>query len=560
MTSVNHLKNQSAQQKYLTVAFGLQAVVGHLLRSKATGGDPFQMIALNALGEGEWDGCLGAYYRGIEIPAADYNFHPGALATAMETGTQIVDSFFDLDLPHSRTAMIGYKCPAGIGSTDTRENPPLDFKGIFRTKKCLDFDDAGEATGFSYSPNPARVLVQTLLQYGRLPNLPAAYDSHVDYWLDRIDWPVWDAWRNYLEGAEEVDYRTWEGLDGFGLTAQYYNGTSFDTFVAKFVLPVINIQSASAPPAGGVTPSSFSAIFEGFVKTTGAGEYTFTCVHTEGVRVTLNGSLRIDEWSSTGTHSSSAIELDGDTFYPLKVEWKNTTTTASLSLSWSGGGNPAELIPTKNLYPKVEDRPRYEAHVYFDTPTNYADAMRQVLLVSNSIMQDVDGKLRFYCLEQLESTFELDDSNIDKFKFRRRDILIADPITAYESSCRDLDSQFLEEMETPVRVELTNLSRKNAENIKTVTLYNMTRWQARKVLQMRAKLEVEYDLVLEIEGKTAKTYPVVAGDVITVSHRKINGDPADYLVREVTESGVSEATGEQGKDPESRTFVLQNWN
>jgi hypothetical protein len=268
----------------------------------------------------------------------------------------------------------------------------------------------------------------------------------------------------------------------------------------------------------------------------------------------------IDEWGSTGTHSSSPIDLHANAFYSLKIEWKNTGSEAAVSLSWSGAGNPSELIPSKNLYPKVEDRPRYEAHVYFDTPTNYADAMRQVLLVSNSIMQDVDGKLRFYCLEQLESTFTLDGTNIDKFKFRRRDILRADPVTAYESNCRDLDSQFLEEMETPVRIEIANLSRKNAENIKTVALYNMTRWQARKVLQMRAKLEVEYDLMLEIEGKMAKTYPVVTGDRLTVSHRKINADPADYLVREATESGVREATGEKEKDPEKRTFVLQNWN
>jgi PA14 domain len=553
--SVNHLQNKDASNKVLTVAFGRQAATGHLTRSKWDA----RIVAYNALGEGEWEACEAAYYKGIEIPPADYNFHTGALATAMDSGPQIVDDNFEGDVPHSRTAAIGYKGPTGIGDSDTKANPPLEFKGIFKTKKCIDLDDSGEETGFTYSANPARVVAELFRGYGRIPNLPADYESHWAYWKSRIDWQVWAEWQSYLATTETVDYTTWTDFEGFGLTASYYNGTSFGTFVTKFVQPIIDVNFGSASPAAGVTHNDFSARFEGYVLPEIDGDYTFTLVHYEGAKLWVNSVLVIDAWTTSGASASSSVTLAAGTFAEIKIEWKNTGSTAQLQLFWSASEVPEVIIPTKYLYPKTQVRPRYEAHIYFDTPINFADALRKVLFISNSIMQEVNGKLHFYCLEQLESSFDLDDSNIDSIRFKRRDLLQADPVTAFESKFRDLDSQFLEEPETPIRIEPAYLARKTAENVKVIDLYNTTRWQAKKVLLMRSKLEVEYDITTEVSAKTAKTYPVIAGDLVTVTHRKLGIDPRLFLVREAVDVTVAEASGDQGKDSEKRTFILQNW-
>src|ERR1700712_3045019 len=124
--AVNQLKNKDSQNKRLPVAFGLQPAVGTLAYSNYYGGWVF---GYNALGEGEWNSCRMAFYKGQYIDPADVIFHPGALATGMTTGPQVVDTNFAADVPHSRTAGISYKVPTGLADIDTAKNPPTEFKG-----------------------------------------------------------------------------------------------------------------------------------------------------------------------------------------------------------------------------------------------------------------------------------------------------------------------------------------------------------------------------------------------------------------------------------------------
>ncbi len=293
--AVNHLKNSESQRKYLAAAFGRQKVAGYLCWSKVEGASPtHQITAYNALGEGEWDSCEAAYYKGVLIPPADYHFHPGALATGMTSGPQQVDSFFDKDVPHSRTAAIGYKAPVGLGSADIENTPPTDFKGIFRTKKCPDFNDEGIQTNFSYSPNPARCIIEGLLTYARLPNLPSSYQGAAAYWLSRIDWGNWVDFRDYHNGNETVDYTTIPDFEGFGLTANYYNGLNFDTFVRKFVEPTINLNPGTVSLVAGVDVDNFSARFEGKIKARYSETYTFHLTFDDNARLYVNNTLVID--------------------------------------------------------------------------------------------------------------------------------------------------------------------------------------------------------------------------------------------------------------------------
>lgn len=571
MAVVNHLKNADAARKFLTVALGRQAVKGYPCWSSVSGVAPnHQITAYNALGEGEWDGCDGAYYKGIWIPPADYNFHTGALATGMTSGAQQVDSFFPKDVPHSRTAAIGYKVPQGIGNADNEANPPLDFEGIFRTKKCPNYNSSGVQTDFSYSANPARGIVELLRTYARLPNLPSHYASAAAYWLSRIDFGAWVDFRDFHDQTEIVDYTTIEDFEGFGLTSEWYSGTNFQTFLTKFVHPSINFSLSTAVPFGGLTLSSLSARFEGFITFPTTENWTLHLTVDNGVKVwvvpvgSAYGSPLINQWDDTGTHTpgthTATFAATADTFYKIKIEWNDGGAPQQLKFEWSSASQTQTVVPSKYLYPKAEAQNLYESHVYFESPIHPSAAIRQILLVSNSIMQDVNGKLRFFCLEQLTPGFPLDNSNIDSLNFRRRDILQSNPITAYEGDFKDLDSQFLEEPAKAIQIETDYLTRKSTENIKVINLYNTTRWRARKVLQTRMKLEVGNDMLVEIEAKLAKTYPILAGDLIPVTHRKIGEESRNYLVIKAVDKGVQESTRTQTTEPEGRSFILQEWN
>lgn len=567
---VNFLKNKDVFSKYLAVAFGRQRVKGYPWVGKVTGTSPTpQITAFNALGEGEWALCEGAFWKGVWIPPTDYEFKTGALATGMTTGNQTVCSYFPKDVPHTRTAGIGYKVPVGLGNPDIENNTPSDFEGIFQTKLTPDFDNSGTQTDFSYSPNPARCIIELLQTYCRLPNLPSLYASAAEYWLSRIDWGAWIDFRDFHEQPETVDYTTIPNFEGFGLTANFYNGTNFDTWVKKFVQPTLDFSSSSAAQASGVSATNFSARFEGFIKAQYSETMTFHAAHDNGVRVYITtaagsyGSPVIDQWASdgsttAGTHTGT-YAMTADTFYKIKVEWNSSTTPSLLKLEWSSTSQTQAVISHKNFYPKRETRPLYEFHGYFNVPVYPSFAIREILRCSNSIQQDVNGKLRFFCLEQLSSSFNLTNANIDSFEFKRRDILMSDPVTIYEGDFNDLDLEYMEKPTTSVQIYLDYLTRKNAEIVKVVPLYNSTRWQARKVLLTQSKLEVGNDLIATAKCKTSLTYPVIAGDKITVTHRKTGNDPIDYLVREAIDHGVSESEQLQTQEAEKRTFILQQW-
>lgn len=559
MATNNNLKDRDAQLKILEVAFGLQAVTGDLAWSFNTGTAPSNIVtAYHALGEGEWDGIDQLFFKGVQIPSSDYHWHSGALATGMLSGPQQVDSWFAKDVPHSRTAAIGFKCPVGLADADTLKNPPEGFKGIFRTKKVPNFNSSGTQTDFAYSANPARCIVELLKSYARLPNLPTTYSALADYWISRIDWANWCDFRDYHEQTETVDYTTITDFDGIGLTASFFSDTALTRLVRSFIQPTMDSQgTASAPPVYGVSGGSFSARFEGKIRAKYSETYTFRVTHDDGAKLWVNGSLIVDKWTTTGTDTGT-IALTAGQLYDIKLEWKNTTGNWDIRLEWNSTSQPYETVPETRLYPVASTQKLYETHVRFTAATNPADAIREILFQSNSKMQDVNGKLRFYCLEDLSSTFTLDDAVIDRFSFRRRDILQADPVTALEAKFQDIESNYLEEPFNPVQVELDTFNRKTAENVQIINLFNTTRWRARKILQMRAKLDFENRMFAELEAKQSKSYPIVAGDVITVDHRKLSS-ATTFLVREAVDRSTADIGGGQGTEAESRTFTLQEW-
>ena len=577
---VNHLQNTDPASKWLALSFGRQPVAGHLCWSKVeskTGGGgtdtdgttSFQITAYNALGEGEWDGCEGAYYKGVEIPPSDYHFHAGAHATGMTTGAQVVDRFFPKDAPHSRTAGIGYKVPVGMGNQDNKNNPPTDFRGIFRTKKCPNYNSYGGLYDYSYSANPARAVAEVLRSYARIPNVPPAYQSAAQYWLSRIDWGAWVDFCDFHSSLEYVDYTSIADFDGFGLTATYYSGTSFNTFAAKFVHANFDINYGSPPPAANVSAGNFSGKFQGFIKFPTTEQWTIWITHDNGARLWLNYGLYINQWTEDGQWNPGYPPpwVDGATFYatannlvPIEMHWNDGGVVGNFKVEWESPSTPRQVIPSKYLYPKPEYQPRYESHVYFEQPVAPAFAIREILRVSNSLMQDVNGKLRFFCYEQLQPSFNLTANLIDSFSnCKRRDLLQSNPVTTYEAEMVDLDLQYLEKPAMPIQYQAPAPTRRDVENVRLVKLYNTTRWRALKNLKLEDRLAAVNDLLFDAKTLTARSYRVTAGDLINVEHRKlgnVGGALIPCLVIGTAEAGVSE----NAEEPETRTLTLKVWN
>lgn len=584
MGLINHLKNRDAQNNVLAIASGLHTADGHLCYSYTSGTSPVHNIFIrHALGDsrsGRWNAVKSVYFRGLNIPSTDYEFF---------NGNQITSStFFPTDIPHYRTPMLNVKCPTGVGEADTSASVPDGLAAIIETGCFPDFDAAGNQvvpgtstivgsptdalvesdTNFTYTTNPARVFAGWYLTYCR-------FASRSD-----INWVKWTAWRDYLGTTETVDYTTLPNFDGFGLTGSYYSGTSFNTFITKRVDPSINFVSSTGAPAPGLPTDGFSVRWEGKIKPLYSETYTFKAQHDDGVKVYVNNMSVpiIDQWVNGAATHTATIALTADQFYDIKVEWYDNTSAAEMILKWSSASQTEEVIRPEQLYPKAETREKYAAHIAFSFPTTPDQMISTVLFASNSIVQNVDGKMEFYCIEQLTSSAtitETDGKIMDGILTRisRTDRKINPGTNVFEAKFRSVDSGYLEEPPTPLILEIPELIA-SAGGKKYVTVVdftsggfsyetngfkvsiprctiNLNHWQTRKILRRLANEEIN-DLTVDFEGR-ALSSSIIPWDITTMTHSAGNFILKDFYAVETNDKSPL-------LNADTRTIRLKEWN
>lgn len=467
----------------------------------------------------------------------------GTLQFRVNDDPQAVDLVFSSDTPHSGIAWIRAQLAAGLGTFDTRATPPTGLKGIFRTTKVEDYDDTGTPDGvITYSANPARQVADLLIRLGGLP-------------IARIDWVSWTAWRDFLATNISYDYTALTDFDGFGLTTKLYNGVAFDTLVSTRIDPVLEFVSSAGSPGVGVDVDNFSVKWEGYIKAKYTQTYTFYMTHTHGAKLYVNdlGTPIIDQWAATGEHSAT-FAMTAGTYYPIKVEWKHTTGNADFKLEWKSTSEPRNVITHRALYPATVSRPRYETHPFFAGPTRLDDAVRTILNLCNSTVQEVNGKLVFFCLEQLtvpSFSFTADNIVDGSVSLVPRDV--RNLRNSWQAKFRDVDSQYLEAPIDPILVEREDLIATAGRKIdgEAIELYNCTVHQAYRTIHNMVKRNTDKKYDVAFTG-TADTWPVLAGDRCEIDIEFLNWTAKEVLVLESNDQSSEESADE-------RTFTVQEW-
>lgn len=545
MGIVNHLKGLDAQKLYHAVAYGKHLVIGNLTKSHITGAEGSHVITLQQmLGRGPWNACKGLWFRGLEVKPDKYIFRPGTRSTGMSDPVQGQSTVFDTDVPHSEYAWMEAELEAGLGDFDTQGSPPVGLQGIFETMLVQDYlSDGSEDGDPAYSTNAALQTADLVVRLGRRPT-------------SRIDWGAWTDWRDYL--AENIlhDYTTLAGgeFDGFGLTTTLYNGTAFDTLVSTRIDPVLEFPTSAGSPGVGVDVDNFSVRWEGKIKALFTETYTFRMTHTHGAKLWINGSLVIDEWASSGTHTAD-VAMTAGAFVTIKIEWKHTTGSAEFKLEWEADSQNREVINHRCLYPKAENRPRYETHPFFASPTRLDDAVKTVLGLCNSVVQEVNGKLRFLCLEQLSTSDRYHFTNdriVDgTLQLKPRDLRALR--NSWQVHFRDIDSQYLEEPIDPVLIERPDLIELAGRKIdgESIELFSCHIHQAYRTLDNIVRRTVDSKWIGQFTG-TADTFPVLAGDRSLLDIEFRDETNVDLLILE-----SNDASGESTAD--ERSFTVQQW-
>lgn len=146
---------------------------------------------------------------------------------------------------------------------------------------------------------------------------------------------------------------------GTGLIAKYFDewdGVVYDAqLITTRTETTVNFNPADflgVNYANSPDGNTFSARWEGQVEALCSETYTFYTNSDDGVRLWVNGTLIIDNWTDHGpTENSGTIDLTAGQKYSIKMEFYENFGGAVAQLSWSSLSTPKTIIPQAQLYP-----------------------------------------------------------------------------------------------------------------------------------------------------------------------------------------------------------------
>jgi len=143
-------------------------------------------------------------------------------------------------------------------------------------------------------------------------------------------------------------------LPSRGLFGEYFDTVDLRNRVTTRVDSVIDLTDPSwdlAPPGTGVTPDGgYSIRWTGFVRVDRPGDWTFTTMSNDGVRLFVNRTRLIDNWKThTEMEDRATIKLPAAGWYPLRLEYFQSDKTMTMQLLFAGPGQVRQIIPATHL-------------------------------------------------------------------------------------------------------------------------------------------------------------------------------------------------------------------
>lgn len=130
-----------------------------------------------------------------------------------------------------------------------------------------------------------------------------------------------------------------------GISGNYFNNQTLTAPATSVRLdgPINFDWGAGTPGPTGIGADNFSASWNGYVYVTQTGVHRFQTTSDDGVRLTVNGDLLIDQWNdhSSTIHTTAAVTLEAGKAYPIKLEFYENTGTALIQLRWQTPGSAA---------------------------------------------------------------------------------------------------------------------------------------------------------------------------------------------------------------------------
>jgi hypothetical protein len=140
--------------------------------------------------------------------------------------------------------------------------------------------------------------------------------------------------------------------NGTGLKGEYFDNTDFSALQLTRTDATVNFDWGSGSPSPAIGPDSFSVRWTGQVQAQFSETYTFTTVSDDGIRLWVNGSLVVNNWTDHApTENSGTILLTAGQKVDLKMEFYENGGGAVARLLWSSPSTAKQAVRQSQLYP-----------------------------------------------------------------------------------------------------------------------------------------------------------------------------------------------------------------
>jgi len=163
-----------------------------------------------------------------------------------------------------------------------------------------------------------------------------------------------------------------------GLIGQYFNNTALSGAPALQRTENVNFDWGTGSPGPGVNTDSFSSRWTGVLVVPATGDYRFRTSSDDGVRLWVDGSRVVNNWTShpTTVDTSTYISLTGGERVAITLEHYENTGSADVSLQWETPSTPSSFtaIPASAFEPVGAGLTGYEHRTSTDGGSTWSSA------------------------------------------------------------------------------------------------------------------------------------------------------------------------------------------
>jgi glucose/arabinose dehydrogenase len=148
---------------------------------------------------------------------------------------------------------------------------------------------------------------------------------------------------------------------GDGLSATYYDNPDLTGPAVSRVDGPVDFVWGTGSPAPEIAADTFSARWVGTVQPPTTGTYTFYTDSDDGVRLWVNGTQVVDNWTDhSRTENSGTVALTAGVRYRIRMEFYENGGDAVARLLWSGPSVAKAAVPRSALFSRFAARVNFQ--------------------------------------------------------------------------------------------------------------------------------------------------------------------------------------------------------